>query len=239
MRKVICGLLILGSLFAVVGCSSGGDANPTPTATVKTPIQLLNESTSARFTAVWELINGHTTSITNLGNRVGTLEGQSSPDVTALTTSLAALTTRVSGLESLNISDELSDILAEIAYIKLQLSPTPTPVGATPTPVGATPTPTPTPVCSVTKPSNPYPADGATGITENNIELKWSDCNATTYMLYVGVNSSTTTTLVYNGAFTRYYYDSLLPNTYYYWKVIAIAPLGCVDQVSSWSFRTQ
>ena len=233
MRKVICGLLILGSLFAVVGCSSG-ESSPTPTATAKTPIQVLDESVATRFTAVWDLINSHTTSITNLGNRVGTLEGESSPDVTALTTSLTALTTRVSGLESLNVSDQISDILAEIAYIKLQLgTPTPTPIGATPTPV-----PTPTPVCSVTKPTSPYPADGATGIVENNIELKWSDCNATTYMLYIGVNSSTTTTLVYNGAYTRYYYDGLLPNTYYYWKVIAVAPLGCVDQVSSWSFRT-
>lgn len=224
-KKLIFGLLAICCCGAfLVGCSSDDGATPT----AKTPIQLLNESTASRFESVWTQLNAKAsnTDLSALANRVGTVEGSIVPDLTAYTAKDTELEGRLAGLESLNISATFTDILAEIAFLKLQSG----------TPTG---TPTPTPICSVTKPITPLPADGATGIMENNIELRWSDCGANNYMLYVGINSSTNTSLVYNGAFTRYYYDGLLPNTYYYWKVIAVAPLGCEDQVSSWSFRTQ
>jgi len=230
MRKVICGLLIL--LFAVVGCSSSGEASPTPTATAKTPIQVLDESVTTRFTAVWDLINSHTTSITNLGNRVGTLEGESSPDVTALTTSLTALTTRVSGLESLNVSDQISDILAEIAYIKLQLgTPTPTPIGATPTP---------TPIqCGVQKPSVVTPRYGSLTVPNGSVHFEWTNCaNAVTYEFWIGTDPSSMLNFKNVSAPARFLDYPVVAGSYYYWKVVAVSPCG-YKVTDAWWFKTQ
>lgn len=238
-KWLMIGFLVVLGVLAVLAFTTGcSKAEP---ATTTTPLQALQND----MDGIEDTVNQLVISDASNGNSISVLETWK----TGIDTWKASVNEKIANLESGGIPEiDLSDMEAEIAMLDLRLiwienmvangsivSPTATPT-ATGTP---TPTPTPTSVCLVTKPSNPFPADGTIGISENNIELKWSDCHANNYMLYVGINSSTSTTLVYNGAYTRYYYDGLEPNTYYYWKVIAVAPLGCPDLDATWSFRTQ
>ena len=238
MRKVICGLLILGSLFAVVGCSRG-EASPTPTATAKTPIQVLDESVTTRFTAVWDLINSHTTSITNLGNRIGTLEGQSTASYTE---DINALKTRVSTLESYNLSGQIGEIQAEIAFVKLQLSGLPTP-----TPVGATPTPTTTPIvyCGIHNPTAIYPKNQNTTVSNISVDFEWSgSANVIEYELWVGFDLNdmdkyrtyTITDSTRADSYMETY--AVAPSTTYFWRIVSKDACGNIAS-NTWWFKTQ
>jgi hypothetical protein len=230
-------LAILGGL-AILAFTTGCSGDKPATTT--TPLQVLQTDVAA----VKARLDTLDDSVFQNSNSLSVLETWKTGIETWKASVNEQITTLQTGGTSPDVTGNITSIEARLTFLEMQwegmVNPTPTP---TATPSGsptATPTPIPTatPICSVTKPANPYPTDGATGISDNNIELKWSDCHASNYMLYVGVNSSTSTILVYNGAYTRYYYDDLKPNTYYYWKVIAIAPLGCPDLDATWSFRT-
>lgn len=225
MKKVLISLLLLCSVFCVVGCSSD-DGEATPTATAKTPIQTLGESVDTRFTEVWERLNGlpSASDVTALATRVGLLETQvddlEAPD-------LSGINTRLTGLESLNISDQFSDILAEIAYLKIQ-SPSDT----------VTPTPTPFVQCGVQKPSVVTPAYGAT-IPNGSTHFEWTTCvNAVTYEFWIGTDPSSMLNWKNVSAPARFLDYPVNANTYYYWKVVAISPCGDKSQ-DAWWFKTQ
>ena len=144
--KIICGLLILCSVFVSVGCTAKEAETTTPT--MKTPIQTLNESTSQRFESVWTQLNSKalTSDITSLSDRVGDLEGLLLPDLTLYAAKDTELEGRIGSLEGLNMSVKLSGYDAQIANILMMIvaleadgvtntsTPTPTPIGATPTP---------------------------------------------------------------------------------------------------------
>lgn len=239
-KKILAGLLITCCLFAVVGCSSGGES-ATPTATAKTPIQLLNESTAARFTSVWTALNAKAsnTDLSALANRVGTLEGQNAPDLAAFTAKDTALEGRIAGLESLNISDTLSDILAQIECLKLQIgspsaSPTPTPTGATPTP-----TPTPTVYCGIHRPEAEYPDASATNIPNGTIMFEWSEqVNAVSYKFSLWTASASVISTVITDYSLNFYQCAVpLADTYYYWNIEVTDACGNV-MTDSWWFKT-
>ena len=98
-------------------------------------------------------------------------------------------------------------------------------------------------VPSPLKPSNPIPADGATGVsTASTDTLNWmdaplathydvyqgTDCPAPDYpdAQYVEVTESELTGL------------SLVPSTTYCWKVVAIDDAGCFTEGDTWTFET-
>jgi hypothetical protein len=240
-KKLIFGLLAICCCGAfLVGCNKDEGASPTPTA--KTPIQTLNESVNVRFIEAWIAINARATNtdLSALANRVGTLEGSITPDLTAYTAKDTELEGRLAGLESLNISDTFSDILAQIAYLELQLgtTPTPTPTGATPTP---TPTPTPIVYCGIHRPSAVYPTGGDVNVQNGSVLFQWTEAiNAVRYEFWFGTDSSSMTKVkeIDDFSVTNYLHPVPLANTYYFWKIVVTDACGNV-QTDSWWFRTQ
>lgn len=229
IKKLILSLIAICCCGAfLVGC--GSDDKTTPTATAKTPIQLLNESTAARFTSVWTALNAKATNtdLSALANRVGTLEGQTAPNLAPFTAKDTALETRIAGLESLNISDTFSDILAEIAFLKLQ-NPTGSP----------TPTPTSTVQCGVQKPSVVTPAYGAMTVPNGSVHFEWTNClNAVTYQFWIGTDPSSMMNWKNVSAPARFLDYPVAANTYYYWKIVAVSPCG--EKIAdAWWFKTQ
>jgi len=236
-KKLIFSLLALCCCCAfLVGCNK--DEETTPTATAKTPIQLLNESVDTRITAVYiELGKKATnTDLSALANRVGTLEGQSAPD-------LSSIESRLEGLESLNISDSFSDILADIAFLKIQFQdiidavPTPS-VTPTPTPTGATPTPTTIPLGILTKPTAISPVIGETNQPNGSVLFAWSDCNASVYEFWIGTNTNNMLLIdTLDSDVQSFLWPCPESDTYYFWRIKAI--VGTTSKSSSFWFKTQ
>jgi len=228
----------------MVGCTT---KKATTTTTTQTPLQVL----TARVNNSDAVNTRQDQNITDLSNRITTEVGaiahvDLSPInarlgvLEALNTSnfagdLSFLTVRVASLESYNISIRLAALEA-----RLNASPTATPVpnGSTPTP---TPTPTPTvaPNCStVTKPVSVFPTNGDMAVSNSTIMFQWSNCNATSYEFYFGNNSNTMTFIANTTDIPMFLKNSeIMPNTYYFWKVIAVS--SCGNKSSSWWFKTQ
>ena len=92
-------------------------------------------------------------------------------------------------------------------------------------------------VCPIpSAPSSPNPADGATGVSPSLSLLNWADISgAVSYDVYFG----TSTSPAYQGNTTssQWPVSSLLENTTYYWKVVAINSCGSTTG-ARWSFTT-
>ncbi len=89
-------------------------------------------------------------------------------------------------------------------------------------------------------PSNPNPANGATGVSTTPT-LSWTggdpDGNPVTYDVYFG--TSTSPPLVANNqASTTYIPGTLSSGTTYYWKIVAEDSLGATTSGPTWSFTT-
>jgi outer membrane lipoprotein-sorting protein len=239
---IICCLMIL----PLVGCTT---KKATTTGTTQTPLQSLSarvNSSDAVNTRqdqnITDLSNRITTEIGAISHyndapilaRVGVLE---SLNMSTFAGDLSFLTVRVSSLESYNISVRLAALEARPIY-NPNISPTATPVsnGSTPTP---TPIPTVAPNCSlVTKPVAIDPLNGNMSVANNSIMFQWSNCNATYYELYFGNNSNTMSLIANTTDIPMFWKDSEInPNTYYFWKVIAVS--SCGNKSSSWWFKTQ
>jgi len=234
---VLCCLMII----PLVGCSKK-DATTTPKVTPKTPMQLLTDRVNASDTkdaaqdqSLFDLSNRITSEIAAVSHyddapikaRLGVLESLGFADVVG---NLSFLAVRVTSLESYNISARLTALEA-----KFSPTATPTPNGSTPTP---TPIPTATPNCTlVTKPVNIFPPNGDLNVSNSSIMFQWSDCNATSYNFYFGDNSNSMVLLANTTDIPMFYNDEILPNTYYFWKVVAVSPCG--NKSSSWWFKTQ
>jgi uncharacterized protein (TIGR02145 family) len=89
-------------------------------------------------------------------------------------------------------------------------------------------------------PTNPYPADGATNVSYNNLTFSWTctDPNVPlTYDLYLGNNPSTPV-IIPNLNEPTYTNQSLPPNTQIYWKVRVHDSKGDTLTGSLWNFTT-
>jgi formylglycine-generating enzyme required for sulfatase activity len=91
-------------------------------------------------------------------------------------------------------------------------------------------------------PFSPYPADGA-AVQSLDVDLSWSggdlDGDAVTYDVYLEANDSTPDVLVvYNGPETTYDPGALLPNTRYYWRIVARDEHGATTAGPVWTFTT-
>lgn len=253
MKKVILCVLALCfcSVFLLTGCTKKDDTGTT--ATVKTPIQQLNESVWAYRVNTDNALASQQASINDLVTRLGTLEvwksGLVIPDFSDLNTrvnnsissasnnsaDIAFLKIRVQDIQDLNISARLDAI-----ETKLKATPTPT-VNVTPTPtanVTPTPTMTPMPTGSLTKPVAIYPSVGNTSIVNGSILFQWSSCNATIYEFWFG-NNSTNMALIdtLDSDVNVFLWPVTDSNTYYFWRIRAI--VGTSVQSSTFWFKTQ
>jgi hypothetical protein len=91
-------------------------------------------------------------------------------------------------------------------------------------------------------PSAPTPADGATD-QRVDVKLSWSggdpDGNSVTYDVYLEGNDSTPDLLVSEDQTeTAYTPGKLVPNSRYYWRVVAIDESGATASGPVWSFMT-
>ncbi|MDI6734734.1 MAG: FlgD immunoglobulin-like domain containing protein [bacterium] len=92
------------------------------------------------------------------------------------------------------------------------------------------------------KPSNPFPANGATNQTVGSITLSWvgGDPDATdtvTYDIYFG--TSTPPPNIYSGqGTTTYGVSQLVAGTWYYWQIVAKDNQGSSTNGSIWRFKT-
>jgi PKD repeat protein len=89
-------------------------------------------------------------------------------------------------------------------------------------------------------PSDPSPADAATGV-DVNVDLSWictdPDNDALTYDIYFGTTSPPPLVISgYND--TSFVLGTLLPSTTYYWKIVAKDPDGVTTTGPIWSFTT-
>jgi uncharacterized repeat protein (TIGR02543 family) len=97
--------------------------------------------------------------------------------------------------------------------------------------IGSAPCPTPG------TPSNPSPSDGATNVSTNPIMLSWGAAsNADSYDFYFGISSDATFVGTTTG--TTYPRSYLMPNTTYYWKIVAKNNCGNSTSGPIWSFTT-
>ena len=89
-----------------------------------------------------------------------------------------------------------------------------------------------------TKPSNPSPTDGVTGVSKD-VTVSWScsdtDGDVLTYYVYLGKSTSSWTKYTTTN---KYYSFSLQENTTYYWKVDAYDG-KTITTGSTWSFTTK
>jgi hypothetical protein len=228
-KKLIFGVLALCccSVFLLTGCSKDDDgAAATPT--VKTPIQLLEDSVDSRFITVNTQLGtkASNTDLSALANRVGTLEGSIAPD-------LSGIEGRITGLESLNISDAI----ARLSFLELQYE---TLINSG-TPAGATPTPTPTPIvqCGVQKPSVITPAYGDMNVLNGSVHFEWSNCaNAVSYEFWIGTDPASMMNWKNISAPARFLDYPVAADTYYYWKIVAVSP--CNEKIAdAFWFKTQ
>jgi len=232
-------------IIPLVGCSKSED---TPTATIKTPIQLVNDRVNNS-----DMINTRQDqSLLDLSNRITT-------EVGAVTHyDDAPILARIVALEGLN----LSAISAQITYLTLQLqdiaddnlsarltaletkvnahiTATPT-VNATPTPTAnVTPTPTavPTPIGSLTKPIALYPTIGNTTVINGSILFQWTECNATVYEFWFGNNSNNLALIdTLDSDVQSFLWPATDSDTYYFWRIRAI--VGTTVKSSSFWFKT-
>ena len=99
---------------------------------------------------------------------------------------------------------------------------------------------TPVPNLPPNTPSNPNPANGATGV-DVDITLSWScsdpDGDALTYDIYFGT-SSNPPLVKSNHTSTTYNLGTLDYGTTYYWKVVAKDSKGGTTSSPVWSFTT-
>lgn len=242
-KKYLIGLILCLMIIPfVVGCSSD-DETPTPTA--KTPIQLLNESTAQRFTAVWESLNGKAAAadLTSLAVRVGTLEGSVAPDLSSFTAKDTEFEGRIATLESYNISeieafvnyinlwleDYTEDNLTErLTAVEFEVFGSPTP-----TPTGATPTPNP----NLLKPVAVSPTIGDLSVVNGSVLFEWSDCNAMAYEFWFGENSNNLILIdSLESDIQSFLWPCMEADTYYFWRVRAIS--GTNVKSSSFWFKT-
>lgn len=247
-KRYIIGLILCCLMIVpLLGCTKKV-ATTTPTG--QTPLQLL----SARVNATDAKDITQDSSLFSLSNRItavenrpvideggilarlGVLEGFNISDITG---DLSFLTVRVTSLESYNISARLASIEARL-NASATPTPTPTPNGSTPTPTPtATPIPTPPLNCStITKPVAVFPLNGNMSVSNSTIMFQWSNCNASSYDFYFGNNSNTMSLIANTTDIPMYLKNSeILPDTYYFWKVIAISTCG--NKSSSWWFKTE
>jgi hypothetical protein len=250
MKKLVFGLLAICLCSALIftGCSKK-DASTGTKVVPKTPMQILTDRVNASDTkdssqdqSIFDLSNRITNEIAAVARyddapiiaRLGILEALNFSDLAG---GLSFLTVRVASLESYNISVRLAALEARPIY-NPNVSPTVTPnVSATPTPTPVTPTPTIN--CTlVTKPVSVFPTNGDMSVSNSTIMFQWSVCNATSYEFYFGNNSNTMTLIANTTDIPMYLKNSeIMPNTYYFWKVIAVSPCG--NKSSSWWFKTQ
>jgi hypothetical protein len=248
-KRYLIGLLLCClMIIPLVGCSKKESTTGTK-AIPKTPLQILTDRVNASDTKD----SAQDTSITDLSNRITT-------EIAAVSTfDHAPFTSRLVALESLNMSTFGADLAfvnirlatydsynvsARLAYLESRINASPT---ATPVPNGSTPTPTPTPTpiptvalncTTVTKPVSVFPTNGDMAVSNSTIMFQWSNCNATSYEFYFGNNSNTMTFIANTTDIPMFLKNSeIMPNTYYFWKVIAISPCG--NKSSSWWFKTQ
>ena len=91
-------------------------------------------------------------------------------------------------------------------------------------------------------PSNPDPADGATGVSKNPI-LDWDggdpDGDVTYYDVYFDQDPNPTTLVSENQLKTEYEPGELEYETTYYWKIVAEDTFGEVTEGSIWHFTTE
>jgi hypothetical protein len=245
-KRYLIGLLLCClMIIPLVGCSKK-DAGGTKVVP-KTPMQILTDRVNASDTKngiqdqnIMDLSSRITTEIGSIAHyndapilaRLGVLEALNFSDTIG---SLSFLTVRVASLESYNISVRLAALEARPIY-NPNISPTATPNGSTPTP---TPIPTVALNCTlVTKPVSVFPTNGDMAVSNSSIMFQWSVCNATSYEFYFGGNSNTMTLIANTTDIPMYLKNSeIMPNTYYFWKVIAVSPCG--NKSSSWWFKTQ
>jgi hypothetical protein len=246
-KRYLIGLLLCClMIIPLVGCSKK-DAGGTKVVP-KTPMQILTDRVNASDTKngiqdqnIMDLSSRITTEIGSIAHyndapilaRLGVLEALNFSDTIG---SLSFLTVRVASLESYNISVRLAALEARPIY-NPNASPTATPtINATPTP---TPIPTVAPNCTlVTKPVSVFSTNGDMTVSNSTIMFQWSVCNATSYEFYFGNNSNTMTFIANTTDIPMFLKNSeIMPNTYYFWKVIAVSPCG--NKSSSWWFKTQ
>lgn len=230
-KRIILSLLIICccSLLLSVGCSKKSD---TAKVTPKTPIQLANDRINASDT----INTRQDQNLIDLSNRITT-------EIAAVSHyNDAPLIARVTALEAFNISDliaqnayqnirlaslESYNISARLATIEARLN------------ASVTPTPVPTSNCtSVTKPVAIYPELGNMSIVNGSILFRWQDSNASGYEFWFGTNPASllkVDTLSKDALF--YQFPATSPNTYYFWRVVAISPCGNLSTM--WWFKTQ
>ena len=89
-------------------------------------------------------------------------------------------------------------------------------------------------------PTNPNPANGATGIATNN-DLSWSctdpDGDPLTYDVYFGTTNPPAFKITQTG--TTYDTGTMAEGTTYYWKIVAKDPYGLSTAGPVWSFTTK
>jgi hypothetical protein len=238
-KRYIIGLLICClMILPLVGCTT---KKATTTGTTQTPLQAL----SARVNSSDAVNTRQDQNITDLSNRITVVENRPQADISPLTArvgvleslnmstfagDLSFLAVRVASLESYNISSRLAALEAR-------------PICNTTTTVIVTPTPTPTTIptvnCSlVKKPVTIYPTNGAISIPNGSIMFQWVECNASGYKFYFGTDPAALTEIaILDKDVLAYPFPAPNPNTYYFWRVIALSPCG--NQSTMWWFKTQ
>ena len=91
------------------------------------------------------------------------------------------------------------------------------------------------------QPSNPYPANGSTGVRLDE-HLNWTggdpDGDPVTYDVYFGTNSSSLPMVSINQSATIYDPGTLNSSTPYYWQIVAWDNIGLFTEGPIWKFTT-
>ena len=222
-KKIIYGLIAICfcSVLLLGGCKKAATTDTTTKAVPRTPVQLVND----RVNSSDAIDTRQDANIKDLTDRVGTLEGKPSVDLTALTA-------RIVALEGLNYSALMDSINASLSYrialIEAKLAATPTPTA------NATPT-----NCSlVSKPIAIYPQLGNMSIPNGSVLFQWANSNASGYEFWFGTDPSALLNCATLGKDALFYpFPATSLNTYYFWRVVAISPCG--NQSTMWWFKTQ
>lgn len=227
----ILALLALAIIAFGTGCTSKSKTSTsTPISQLQTNVSALKTQIDTIDDTVWANNNDVSALKTQMANANSNLTGYSER--------IANLEARNCSCNSTVATCDLSAINASLTMLGLRITALELlHAGATPT---ASPTPTPTYVnCGVQRPSAVSPASANTSVINGTVLFEWSSCsNAVRYEFWFGSDASNMLLAKNLSApVTFYAYPVPLPNTYYFWKIVAISPCN-VTESDAWWFRT-